>query len=57
MTTSQAANFAVETIRTAKTEMIKNGYVTAELIYATCNKLSNLLNLPFDLVLEFFEAA
>ena len=50
-----AITFAIETVATAKTAMIQNGFVDAELIYATCNKLSAMLQLPIEMIIEIFE--
>jgi hypothetical protein len=57
MTQTQAIAFAIETITSAKTSMIVNGFSEPSLIYAICNKLSSELNLPLDIVASIFEAA
>ena len=57
MNTQQALDFVMTAINDAKTAMIANGYVTAELIFGTCKKLAAMLDLPFDLVVLAFEKA
>lgn len=57
MNTQETANFAIETIKAAKVSMIENGFSDAELIYAVCNKLSSMLMLPFEIIVEIFEKA
>ena len=57
MTTTAAANFAIETVKAAKTSMIENGIADAEMIFAVCRKLSAILSLPFELVVSMFEKA
>jgi hypothetical protein len=47
--------FAIETVKNAKTAMISNGYVDAQLVFATCNKLSAMLSLDINIVIEIFE--
>lgn len=57
MTTTQAATFAIETIKAAKTSMITNGVSDPKMVYAICNKLSAILSLPMDLVIDIMERA
>jgi hypothetical protein len=57
MTTTQAATFAIETIGAAKTSMITNGISDPKMIYAVCNKLSAMLSLPLDLVIDIMGKA
>jgi len=52
-----AANFAIETVRTAKNSMIQNGYIDEQLIFAVCNKLAAMLNLELNTIIEIFEKA
>jgi hypothetical protein len=52
MTTEQAANFVVETITTAKNEILKNGISEPQTLFAICKKLSAMLNLDVDLIID-----
>jgi hypothetical protein len=55
MITTQAAAFAIETVKSAKFSMLENGIADAQMIYAVCKKLSSMLNIPFEMVVEIFE--
>lgn len=55
MNTKEAAELAITTISDAKKSIIDNGYADAEIIYATCNKLSKLLNMNIEDIVAIFE--
>lgn len=55
MTTTTAANFAIETVKAVKQSMIENGIADAQFIYAACNKLAAMLSLPVETIIDIFE--
>lgn len=57
MTTTTAAQTAIETVKAVKVAMINNGIADAQFIYAACNKLSAMLSLPVGMIVEIFEKA
>lgn len=57
MTPEQAAQFEMNTVATAKQEIIKGGYVDETLVMATCKRLADMLTIDIDTVIEMFEKA
>jgi hypothetical protein len=57
MNIQQAVDFAFNQIKEVKMNMILQGVDSPEMIFAACKKLSAILNLPFDMVVDAFEVA
>ncbi len=55
MTTTTAATFAIETVKSVKSQMIVNGISEPKMIFAACNKLAAILGLPVSMVIEIME--
>lgn len=55
MTTTTAVTFAIETVKSVKSQMIMNGIADERIIFAACNKLSVILNLPVSTVVILME--
>lgn len=52
MNTHQAAEFVIETIRTAKASILKNGVADPEFLNAVCNRLAFMLDLEAGFIAD-----
>lgn len=55
MTPTEAAQFVVKQISAAKDAILKNGIDNPEVYYATCQKLSSMLSIPVEMIVDMLD--
>jgi hypothetical protein len=55
MTTEQAVNFAISTIKEVKSKMILGGFAEPKEVHEACVQLAKRLKMDFNQVVEIFQ--